>query len=214
MPKKNIKPLLGKPLIAYSIETALKSKIFDRIIVSTDDKEIAKISKKFGAELPFMRPKELAKGEVPRWPVLQHAVKYLKKSENYLPEIVVDLSPTSPLRSAEDIKKCLRKLIDERAEVVTTVYHSDRNPYFNMLELKRGRVSLVKKPAKKITQSQDAPKVYSMNDSINVIRKDTLLKNNSMLSNKNLKFVIMPRERSIDIDDELDLKIAESILRS
>jgi len=214
VPRKNIKLLTGKPLIAYTIETALRSKIFDRVIFSTEDEEIAKIAKKFGAEIPFMRPERLAKGKVSRWDVFQYVTKHLEETENYIPDIVVDLSPTSPLRAVEDIRACLRKLIREKADIVTTVCEADRNPYFNMIELRNGKVSIVKKPRKKITQGQDAPKVYSVNDSINAIRRDALLKNDSVLSNKNIKFVVMPKERSIDIDDEFDFKVAECILKS
>lgn len=215
VPHKNIKLLNGKPLIAYSIETALELKIFDRVIVSTESKKIAEISKKFGAEIPFIRPKELAKGEISRWTVLQHAIRELEKRENYIPDIIIDLSPTSPLRIPYDIKKCLKKLLNKKANIITTGYKSDKNPYFNMVEKnKKGKISLVKKPSKKLTESQKAPKVYSMNDSINVIRRKSLLKNDSILDEKNIMLVEMPRERSIDIDNEFDFKIAEFIIKN
>ncbi len=214
LPQKNIKLLAGKPLIAYAIEVALKCKMFDRVIVSTEDKEIAKISKKFGAEVPFIRPKDLARGKVSVWSVLQYVVRYLAKTENYIPDVIVSLSPTSPFRRVEDIKKCLKKLVREKADIVTTVYESDRNPYFNMIELRKGKVSLVKKPQKKITQGQDAPKVYSLNDAVKAIRRNALLKNDSLFALKNIKFVIMPRERSIDIDDPLDFLVASLIIKN
>ncbi|HJN62024.1 MAG TPA: acylneuraminate cytidylyltransferase family protein [Candidatus Parcubacteria bacterium] len=214
LPQKNIKLLAGKPLIAYAIEVALKCKMFDRVIGSTEDKEIAKISKKFGAEVPFIRPKDLARGKVSVWSVLQYVVRYLAKTENYIPDVIVSLSPTSPFRRVEDIKKCLKKLVREKADIVTTVYESDRNPYFNMIELRKGKVSLVKKPQKKITQGQDAPKVYSLNDAVKAIRRNALLKNDSLFALKNIKFVIMPRERSIDIDDPLDFLVASLIIKN
>lgn len=216
IPNKNIRLLSGKPLIAWTIETALKSKLFDRVIVSTEDKKIAEISKKFGAETPFMRPKALAQDKVSRWKVLQHVVKELEKKEGYLPDIIVDLSPTSPLRNVQDIKRCLKKLINEKAGMVTSVFESERNPYFNMLEVKKGgKVNLVKKAKKRIFRSQDAPKVYSMNDSVNVATRRALLKNEAVPSlDGKTKIVIMPKERSIDIDEEFDFLLTEFIVKN
>lgn len=213
IPRKNIKILAGKPLIAWTIETALRSRIFDRIIVSTEDKEIAGIAKKFGAEVPFKRPKKLAKDEASGWSVLQHAVKELEKKEGYQPDIIVDLPPTSPLRNVQDIKKCVKELIDKKVNIVRTVYRSERNPYFNMVEKRKGRVSLVKEPLKEISQGQKAPQVYSINDAVNAIGRDALLKNYLWLSEKKIRLCIMPRERSVDIDEEFDFELAEYLMK-
>lgn len=213
LPKKNIRSLAGKPLIVHSIKIAQKSKIFDRIIVSTEDKEIARIARKFGAEVPFLRPQELSQGKVSRWNVIRHAVETLEKNENYYPDIVVDLGAASPIRKIIDIKSCVEILIKKNADIVITGYKADRNPYFNMVELKKGKVSLVKKPKKRVTQGQDAPLVYSMNDSIYAIKRKALQKD-ALFLNKNICLYEMPRERSIDIDEELDLHIAEFLIRN
>lgn len=213
IPKKNIKPLAGKPLIGWTIETALKSKIFDRVIVSTEDKKIAQIARKFGAEIPFQRPKKLARANVAGWQVLQHVVRELAKRENYLPDIIVYLSPAAPFRQVQDIKRGLRKLIETRANLMLSVCEAERNPYFNMVELKKGRVSLVKKASEEITQSQRAPKVYGLNDSIYIIRREALLKNNSLLADKKTSIFLMPKQRGLDIDDEFDFEIAEYLMK-
>jgi len=214
IPKKNVKLLAGKPLIAYTIETAKMCNFIDRVVVSTDDEEIAEVSRKFGAEVPFVRPKELADGKVSRWTVLQHAVKYLQEIENYFPDIVIDLSPTAPLRQKEDIEAALEKLIKEEVDVVTTAYESDKNPYYNMVELENGRARLSKIPQEKITQTQDAPKVYSLNDAINVVKREALLNSEMLLANKNITISVMPRERSIDVDEMFDFEVAEFIIKN
>jgi len=213
IPRKNVKLLVGKPLIAYTIETAKLCTFIDRVVVSTDDDEIAVVSKKYGAEVPFIRPKELADGKVSRWTVLQHAVKYLGKTENYFPDIVIDLSPTAPLREKEDIEAALGKFIKEGVDVVTTVYKSDKNPYYNMVELENGKARLSKIPQEQITQIQEAPKVYSLNDAINVVKREALLNSDMLLSNKNITISIMPRERSIDIDEVFEFELAEFIIK-
>lgn len=216
VPKKNIRHLAGKPLIAYTIETALACKMLDRVIVSTEDQEIAEIARKYGAEVPFLRPQELAEGNVSVWTVLKHTVRELARQEEYIADIVVSLSPCAPFRKVEDIEKCLEKLLAETVDLVTTVYQAERSPYFNMLEQdEKGRVSLVKKPSAKITESQTSPKVYSMNDAVNVVKREVLLKTNFILDNKKrMALVEMPRERSIDIDEEFDFQLAECLIKN
>ena len=211
--KKNIRPLCGKPLIAYSIEAAKKSKYLDRTILSTDDKEIAEAAKKLGGDVPFMRPDELAKDDTPMYPVLQHAVKEIEKQLGKKIDIIVLLDPTAPLRSVQDIDDCIKKAADEKWDTVLTVTESERSPYFNMVELdEKGCVSLVKKPAKPIFRRQDAPKVYNITSGVYAVQRKTLMDDNTVLG-KNTAAIIIPEERAGHIDSELDFKIVEFMMQ-
>jgi CMP-N-acetylneuraminic acid synthetase len=210
VPGKNIKLLAGKPLIAYTIEQALQSQFIDRIIVSTDDKEIADISKRYGAEVPFMRPPELAGDHVATVDVLLHAISWIEENEKYSFDIVVLLHATTPLRTVNDIDSCIEMLIGEKADNVFSVTDAHRNPYFNMVEIgSNGIVTLVKKGD--FTTRQSAPKVYDMNASIYVWWKD-VLKNGKKIFLEKSHIYVMPKERSIDIDDDIDFRIAELLL--
>ncbi len=211
LPGKNIKELLGKPLIAYSIEQAKHSKYIDRVIVSTDSKAIADISKQYGAEVPFMRPKEYAEDDSSIFDVLLHAMDWMERKEKYLFDILVLLHVTAPLRNSEDIDNCIELLVKKDADNVFSVTPANRNPYFNMVEvLKDGKVRLIKKGD--FATRQSAPEVFDMNASIYVWWKDMLReKRATILENSNI--YIMPKERSVDIDDVIDFKIAEMLLK-
>ena len=207
LPGKNIKSLLGKPLIAYTVEQAKNCRYLDRIIVSTEDKSIAAVAKKFGAEVPFLRPKRLAKDKSGTIDVLLHAMDWMETKEKFDFDIVVLLHVTTPLRSVEDIKKSVELLFKDNTDNVFSVTEAHRNPYFNMVEInKSGKVSLVKKG--NYNGRQSAPSVFDMNSSIYVWWKDALRKSKSLFF-RNTRIYIMPKERSIDIDDELDFRIVE-----
>jgi CMP-N,N'-diacetyllegionaminic acid synthase len=209
VPGKNIRTLLGKPLIAYTIEQALACGDIDHVYVSTDSPVIAEIARTFGARVPFVRPAELATHTAPKLPVIRHLVENVEKSGVRVTRIV-DLDPTSPLRDPSDIAACLA-LLDERTDVVITGYESEKNPYFNMVEARAdGGVGLVKNPSGEITARQSAPKVYSMNASIYVWHRRTLSKG---LWDGFARLHIMPRARSIDVDSELDFKLVELLMK-
>ena len=212
IPRKNIKLLAGKPLIVYTIETALKCKLLDRVIVSTDDEEIAAISKKHGAEVPFIRPRELALDTTPMLPVLQHAVSYLEQNEKLHIDIVVLLQPTAPFREASDIENCIEKLKNEKADSVVTVCEVEHNPYFVMMKFQDDNLVPLLKTEKPVTTRQDAPKVYRLNGAVYAVRRDVLMNENKILTD-NTKAVIMPQERSIDLDRPLDFEFAEFLLK-
>jgi N-acylneuraminate cytidylyltransferase len=130
IPRKNILPIGGKPLIGYSIDHAKQSKYINRIIVSTDDEEIAQVSKELGAEVPFLRPAELAGDTIVDFPVFEHALQWLKENENYQPDVVVQLRPTSPLRSVADIDAAIALLLTHpEADSVRTVLRAEPSPY-------------------------------------------------------------------------------------
>jgi len=214
VPNKNIRELLGKPLILYTIEQALDSKVIDRVVVSTDSEKIASIAKKDGAEVPFLRPASLASGASHKNPAIQHAVRYYIQQLKFRPDYVIDLDPTSPLRSREDIEKCMEKITnDPECDSVITGYRANKNPYFNMFEIDlKGYAHLCKQPDKLITRRQDAPGVFSMNASIYAWKTDILLDQTQVFSGR-VKFVEMPEERSIDIDSEIDFKLVELLMK-
>lgn len=208
--RKNVKKLLGKPLIVYTIEQAKRSKYIDRIIVSTEDKAIARISRKYGAEVPFLRPSRLASDSASTINVLLHAMEWMEKVEGYQFDILVLLHATAPLRSAQDIDNCIKFLFKKNASNIFSVTEAHRNPYFNMVELKKSKVALVKKS--NFVSRQEAPKVFDMNSSIYVWWKDVLKKEESVFLKRSAIYS-MPKERSIDIDDGTDFKLAELLMK-
>lgn len=211
---KNMRDLMGKPLIAYTIEAAKKWGIADRIIVSTDSKEIAKISREYGAEVPFIRPDELASDTSPKLPVIQHAVKYLKDKENEEFDLVVDLDPTSPLRTVEDLENAYNIMIQKDSINLFSVCLARKNPYFNMVELDdNGYAHLSKRIENPVFRMQDTPKVYELNASIYMYWTKYLFDMESVI-NKGSIIYEMPDERSIDIDSEFDFKMVEFFMKN
>jgi len=209
---KNIRNLLGKPLIAYTIEYFTKWNKADRIVCSTDSKEIADIAKKYGAEIPCFRPPELATDTASKIPVLQHILKICEKEDSCEYEIIVDLDPTAPLRKRKFLEEAFKKFIDSNADVLFSVTKAHKNPYFNMVELdKNGYAHLSK--AGSFNRRQDAPQVYELNASIYIYKRDFLLKTNSVFSDKSIIYE-MPDIVSIDIDREKDFLYIEFLLKN
>ncbi|MFU1477807.1 cytidylyltransferase domain-containing protein [Roseovarius sp. C7] len=210
VPGKNIRPLLGKPLIVYTIEQALQIPGIDFVFVSTNSEEIAEISRAAGATVPFLRPDHLATSDAPKLAVLEHLADWVENSFGTI-DLMIDLDPTSPLRLMQDIEACLT-LLDDDTGIVISGYEADKNPYFNMVEYcdDGDTVRLVKRLPEAVVARQHAPKVFSMNASIYVYRRDSLRKG---IWNSNPKLHIMPRERSIDIDEPLDFEIVELLMK-
>ncbi|MFW9995572.1 MAG: cytidylyltransferase domain-containing protein [Candidatus Odinarchaeota archaeon] len=210
---KNIRLLNGKPLIYYSIAVAKKCDYIDNIIVSTDSEEIASIASSFGVEVPFMRPKELALDHVGRVDVIIHATSTFEAMKETKWDLIVDLGVASPLRNVRDVKNAIELLVEKNADNVVSATPSHRNPYFNMAEVdKAGKVSYSKQLPAKITQRQDAPEVFDLNDSILVWTRETLFSDKDFF-NDGSSLYIMPTERSVDIDTEIDFKIAECLIK-
>ena len=209
---KNLITLNKKPLMSYTIKSAINSKLFDNIVVSSDSKKIQKLSKKFGAEVIFSRPKKLSTNYVPKLSVIKHAVinseKHYKKKYDY----VIDLDVTAPCRDADDIKKAFKKFQKSKKNMLVSVTKSRKNPYFNMLEIKNRNISLVKKTSKQVVARQKSPVVYDMNASIYIWKRDKLLKSRNLLQ-KSLSIYEMPQEKSMDIDTKLDLRINEFLIK-
>lgn len=213
VPRKNIRMLAGKPLIAYAIEIARATPSIERVVVSTDDAEIADVARQYGAEVPFMRPQELARDDSSEWLAWQHAIRTLEAGgDGRKMDMFVSIPPTSPLRSVDDIEGCIRTLLGSDADIVVTVKAADRNPYFNMVVLdEAGYARLVTQPDRTIHQRQNAPLVYDMTTVAYAARPEFVLKADSMFEGK-IKAVVVPRDRALDIDTELDFKIAELML--
>jgi len=208
LPGKNIRSFGGKPLIAWSIECALSVKTIQRVIVSTDSVEIAGIAKEYGAEVPFSRPAELATDKSAEWLSWQHALNYLKLSSGELPDAMISLPTTSPLRTVHDVENCLDEFSRGGCEVLITVTEASRNPYFNMVkDNDDGTVSLVAESSL-VTRRQDAPVVYDMATVCYVSNPRFVLSNKSMFDGR-VKAFKVPRERAIDIDSLLDFQLAE-----
>jgi CMP-N,N'-diacetyllegionaminic acid synthase len=209
LPGKNIKMLCGKHLIAYTIEQAKQSNYIDRVLVSTEDEEIAQISMEHGAEVPFIRPRKLAGDSVATVDVLLHAISWLEYKQ-YLFDILVLLHTTTPMRDVEDIDNSIALLVEEKADNIFSVTEAHRNPYFNMVEInKDGYAALAKQG--NFTTRQAAPLIYDMNSSIYVWWKELLKEKKKIFLDKT-KIHVMPKERSIDIDDNIDFKIAEIMM--
>jgi len=210
IPRKNIKPLGGKPLIAHSIEIALASSLIDRVVVSTEDVEIAMVARQFGAEVPFTRPEELARDDSPELLTWKHAIRELRRGTGL--EVLVCVSATSPLRNVEDVDRCIQALLDSDSDLVITVKQSERNPYFNMVVLDNdGYASLATPSPHRIFRRQDAPQMYDVTTVAYAARPDYVMNCDWLFEGK-IKSVEVPSERAIDIDTELDFTIAEILL--
>jgi CMP-N,N'-diacetyllegionaminic acid synthase len=209
---KNIRLMHGRPLIAWTIEQARASQLFDFLAVSSDSPEILKAAKDAGADLLVTRPEELATDQAAKVPAIRHCVQAAEAHTGKRYDILVDLDATSPLRLPEDIVGAVDLLKQHNAANVITGMPARRSPYFNLVEEDaRGTVHLAKALDRPIVRRQDAPKCYDMNASIYVWRRDALFEDPAVLKPDTVLYV-MPEERSIDIDSELDFKIVEMIL--
>ncbi|MBC8490491.1 MAG: acylneuraminate cytidylyltransferase family protein [Bacteroidetes bacterium] len=217
IPGKNIMEIAGKPLIAYSILQAIKSKHIDRIIVSTDDKEIANISKKWGAEVPFLRPPEFAQDMSPDIEVFRHTLRWLEKEENYKPQLIIHLRPTGPVRKIELIDMAIEKIMQHpEADALRSVSLSLQTPY-KMWEIEENEMM---KPLLKIEHILDCqslprqalPTVYWQNGYVDIIRPRSILEYHSMWGRKVLPFVI--EEQMMELDYPENIPAIEKALKN
>ncbi|NTZ16376.1 acylneuraminate cytidylyltransferase family protein [Paenibacillus sp. JMULE4] len=204
VPRKNIREVAGKPLIAWTIEEAKKSKFIDRLILSSEDAEIIKIAKSWGCSVPFIRPTELSRDETPGIEPVLHAIKVLPGYD-----YIVLLQPTSPLRIVKDIDSCIEKCVRLAANACVSVTETKKSPYW-MYTMDD---SYKMKPLipNEVSRRQDLPVVYALNGAIYVAKTDYLIQSRTFLSNETIGFEI-PEDRSLDIDSELDLFLADAIL--
>lgn len=211
IPRKNIKPLHGKPLIAYSIEASIEALPDATLAVSTDDTEIADVAAAFGAKPPFMRPESLATDTATTYDVLIHALDW-HEGQYGKADCIILLQPTSPLRTAQHIREATA-LFTSDLDMVVSVKETDANPYYVLFEENEDGFLTPSKEAN-FTRRQDCPVVYEYNGAVYVINPASLRSAGSMRNLKKIKKYIMPSEVSIDLDTPLDWTFAEFLMES
>ena len=209
---KNIRLLLGKPLISYAIECGLSCSSIEHLVVSTDSVQIADIAKEHGAEVPFMRPDELALDNSPMMPVLKHALKACEELYSRKVEAVVLLDATSPLTTPDDVGNAIKLYKSRDCDAVISAVPAKRNPYFNMVVMEDSYARLVIEPEIEMTRRQDCPHVYDLNNAIWIFSRNTILEMKSRLPKKSVLFV-MDEGRSVDVDSEIDFKVLEILMK-
>ncbi len=215
IPKKNIKLLRGKPLIVWSIESAKKSRFIDRVVVSTDSEEIAEVARKAGAEVPFLRPAEISQDLTPDTPVFEHALLWFKEHDGFMPNFIVHLRPTGPLRTAEEIDEAIEMLaLDLDADSVRSVEEPAKPP-FKMWEPEGKYV----KPFAELHGMKDfhtmprqlLPKVYQTTADIGIMRTRTVTEKKSVIGDRVIPYLL--KRLTVDIDHPIDFEIAELLMR-
>tara|TARA_B100000676_G_scaffold98139_1_gene98148 strand:- start:6582 stop:7283 length:702 start_codon:yes stop_codon:yes gene_type:complete len=208
LPRKNLRQIGGKPMIAWTVEAGKQSQCIDRLILSSDDEEIIDTARKLECEIPFIRPENLATDDASPLEVIRHAIEALPEKYDYL----VLLQPTSPLRIASDIDKCIELCDKKNAPACVTITESEKTPYW-MYELQKDyRIRPVLSGTERVLRRQDLPKTYALNGAVFVARSDWIICQKDFLGSDTIGFK-MPRVRSIDIDSEIDLVIANAILK-
>lgn len=215
VPRKNIRPLLGKPMIAYTIEEALKSQYITRLVVSTEDEEIAKVAKQYGAEVPFMRPAELATDTAASKACLQHATKFMEELEGKKYDYIIELMVTNPLKTVEDIDGCLKKLIETKAEsVIGVIQVFDQHP-LRMKKIVDDKIVDFCLPEPNEARRQDLkPDAFLRNGSIYAMQRDVLMVQDRRYGTPNSRPYIFKPERSVNVDSLEDWYIAEMKLKA
>ena len=216
VPRKNLHPLLGKPLIAWSILSALRATSLDRMIVSTDDAEIAEVAKRYGAEVPFLRPAEIAADETPDLPVFQHALRALREAEGYAPDAIVHLRPTQPLRTPEQIDQAVELWTSSGADCVKSVRLVSEHP-FKMYRLEGDRLAPYLDTDERRRRGPDVPRqslepVYLSAGVVDVIRRATV-EAGSTEGQIVVPYFVNP-SRYVNLDSPRDFEIAEALMRS
>ncbi|AIY39056.1 acylneuraminate cytidylyltransferase family protein [Acinetobacter baumannii] len=211
LPGKNIKPLAGKPLLQYSIDTALASDLIEQVFVSTDDQAIAQVAIEGGAIL-IERPAELATDQSPEWLSWRHAVEWATEHYGSF-DGFVSLPATSPLRSQEDVEAAILKRQAETADICIAVTPASRSPYFNMVKYNEaGFVELVNQPEGEVSRRQDAPKVFDITTVVYATTPEFVLNSYGLFSGK-VASIEVPKARAVDIDDIYDFRLAEAIIK-
>lgn len=211
LPGKNIKDLRSKPLIAWSIEQAKSCSDIDRIVVSTDDEEIAKVAKKYSAEVPFIRPSELASDTASTIDVIFHAIDWFKKHEDYRPKYILLLQPTSPLRTVEDIERVIQTLKDKNARAVVSICETDHHPWWSNTLPENGNMKDFLRPEILNKRRQDLLVFYRLNGAMYLADTDYLHECNGFFGPDTFAYK-MPKNRSVDIDSDVDFKLAVLLL--
>ena len=211
--KKNIKNILGHPLIYYTIKEAKKSKYLDRYIISTDDNEIKKIVLNYNAEAPFLRPAILAKDRTSSVDALKHAVEWVEKDEDIKYDFVIELMCTNPLKTSQDIDNCIEKLIKTKADSVIAVHQLDDHHPARIKKIVNDKIVDFCVDEDREARRQDLkPKAYIRSGSIYALKRDHLMKENSRYGSKNSRPYILPAHKAINLDGDLDFLLAEQMM--
>jgi N-acylneuraminate cytidylyltransferase/CMP-N,N'-diacetyllegionaminic acid synthase len=212
VPNKNVRLVASKPLLVYTLEQAVACGAFERIAFSSDDADYRALAGKAGADFLIERPTELATDTAGKIDVIRHCVLCAEQMAGNRFDIIIDLDCTSPLRLPSDILACIELLQSTRAGNVITAAPARRSPYFNLIERAAdGSIGLAKSPARSVLRRQDAPACYDMNASIYVWRRDALFDRNGLF-HADTQLYVMPEERSIDVDSELDFRVVSMLL--
>jgi CMP-N,N'-diacetyllegionaminic acid synthase len=219
IPGKNLKPLAGKPLLLYTLDAAKVAGVFDRIVITTDDHAIAEYARAHGCEVPFLRPKELARDETPHLPVVQHAVRWLQEEQGYAPDAVMVLQPTSPLRRPEDIRESVRLLEASDADSVLGVSEVSAHAHpMRMLRIGADGTAVLfvngRPVRERINRRQDLPPAWLMNGAIYICRTSVLTASEPSLYGNRTVALRMPAPYGLSIDDLEDWEAAERALGS
>jgi len=203
----------GRTLVAHAIECAKNCDAIEKVVVSTDDAEIAEEASRWGAEVPFLRPSEMALDNSPKWEVFRHLVEWIEQDIGAEISTLVDLDVSAPLRETGDIEGCLRLLAQSEVGVAFTAFRAQRNPYYNMVEAAgRTLVRIVKPPANPIHDRQRAPEVFSLSPAVFAVKRSALFEWDHW-SLAPMAIYVIPRERAWDIDDEIDLEFVDYLRR-
>ncbi len=212
VPRKNLRLLAGRPLIAHAIDTARSSQLIDRVIVSTDDPEIRDVAIEYGADVPFIRPPELATDGASEWMAWQHALQAVTVERGTQPDVFVCVPTTSPLRTVDDLDRCIRELLASDADIVITVRQAESNPYYNMVKIDGdGYAKPVISSEEQVYRRDAYPEVFDMTTVAYVARPQFVLNSVNPFSGR-VRACRIPAERSLDIDTELDFRFAEYML--
>ena len=212
LPGKNTRSLAGRPLITRAIDQACAVQRVSRVIVSTDSEKIARVARESGAEVPFLRPAELAQDDSPEWLVWRHALSVVQESGSEIPDALLVVPATAPMRAVDDLERCLDEFETGRADVVITVTDAQRSPYFNMVSPQPdGTVRVVIPPDVAIVRRQDVPDVFDVTTVGYVAKPDLVARCDGMFEGR-VRSVHVPRERALDIDTLFDFRLAEFMM--
>jgi CMP-N-acetylneuraminic acid synthetase len=212
VPKKNIAPVAGKPLIAWTIHAAQHSQCVSRMIISTDDEQIADTARQYGAQVPFLRPAELARDDTPGIDPIVHAVQWLEQHEHYQPDYVLVLQPTSPLRTPQDIDSAVHLAVERQADSVVSITSTRHHPYWMKQMSEEGLLHDFLPRTQSYTRRQDLPSAYALNGAIYLVRREVLLAQRTFYTDRSYGYM-MPPERSHDVDTPWDLFLVDLVLQ-
>ena len=214
VPRKNIRKIMGIPLIAYTIAEALQSKLITRYVVSTDDEEIRQVAIKYGADAPFLRPKEFASDTASSAAAMKHAVAWVEKNEEVKYDYVIELMCTNPMKTVEDIDACILKLRETGADSVIAVHKVEDLHPIRVKKIIADKIVDFCLPETPEMRRQDLkPDAYIRSGSIYALQRDYLMIDGRRFGSENSRPYILPMERAVNVDTEMDFLLAEQLIK-